>query len=104
MNYAHLVYGMQMVSASRAWMYRQPQEDWENFLSGLNDFLNQGEADMRNRGVQAMLCPCIDCLNQKNSHNGKSFFIIWSHVVSQNITRVGINMVRKALMNSKQAA
>jgi hypothetical protein len=27
MNYAHLVYGMQMASAARAWMYRQPQED-----------------------------------------------------------------------------
>jgi hypothetical protein len=59
MNYAHLVYGMQMASAARAWMYRQPQEDWENFLSGVNGFLNQAEADMRNRGVQAMLCPCI---------------------------------------------
>jgi hypothetical protein len=46
-------------------MYRQPQEDWENFLSGVNGFLNQAKADMRNRGVQAMLCPCIDCLNQK---------------------------------------
>jgi hypothetical protein len=104
MNYAHLVYGMQMASAARAWMYRQPQEDWENFLSGLNGFLNQAEADMRNRGVQAMLCPCIDCSTKRNLHNGKSFFIIWSHVVSQNITSVGINMVRKALMNSKQAA
>jgi hypothetical protein len=85
-------------------MYRQPQEDWENFLNGVNGFLNQAEADMRNCGVQAILCPCIDCLNQKNSHNGKSFFFIWSHVVSQKITRVGINMVRKALMNSKQTA
>jgi hypothetical protein len=65
MNYAHLVYGMQMVSAARAWMYRESQEDWENFLSGVNGFLNQAEADMRNRCVQAMLCPCIDCLNQK---------------------------------------
>jgi hypothetical protein len=46
-------------------MYRQRQEDWENFLSGVNGFLNQAEADMRNRGVQAMLCTCIDCLNQK---------------------------------------
>jgi hypothetical protein len=104
MNYAHLVYGMQMAFAAWAWMYRQPQEDWDNFLSGVNGFLNQAEADMRNHGVQAILFPCIDCLNQKNSHNEKSFFIILSHVVSQKITRVGINMVRKALMNSKQAA
>jgi hypothetical protein len=65
MNLAHLVYGMQMASAAQAWMYTQPQEDWENFLSGVNGFLNQAEADMRNRGVQAMLCPCIECLNQK---------------------------------------
>jgi hypothetical protein len=103
-EYAHLVYGMQMASAARAWMYRQPQEDWENFLSGVNGFLNQAEADMRNCGVQAMLCPCIDCLNQKKFAQQEIIFIIWSHVVSQKITRVGINMVRKALMNSKQAA
>jgi hypothetical protein len=104
MNYAHLVYGMQMASAARAWMYRQSQEDWENFLSRVNGFLNQAEVDMRNHGVQELLCPCIDCLNQKKFAQWESFFIIWSHVVSQNITRVGINMVRKALMNSKQAA
>jgi hypothetical protein len=51
MNYAHLVYEMQMASAARAWMYRQPQEDWENFLSEVNGFLNQAEADTRNCGV-----------------------------------------------------
>jgi hypothetical protein len=102
MNYAHLVYGMRMASAAQAWMYRQPQEDWENFLSGVNGFLNQAEADMRNCGVQAMLCPYIDCLNLKKFAQRE--IIIWSHVVSQKITRVGINMVRKALMNSKQAA
>jgi hypothetical protein len=99
MNYAHLVYGMQMASAARAWMYRQAQEDWENFLSGVNGFLNQAEADMRNSGFQAMLC-----LNQKKFAQREIIFIIWSHVVSQNITRVGINMVRKALMNWKKAA
>jgi hypothetical protein len=103
-NYAHLVYGMQMASTARAWMYRQPQADWENFLSGISGFLNQEEADMRNRGVQVMLCPCIDCLNQKKFAQREIFFIIWSHVVSQKITRVRKNMVRKALMNSKQAA
>jgi hypothetical protein len=65
LNYAHLVYGMQIVSAAWAWMYRQPQEYWENLLIGVNGFLNRAKVDMRNRGVQAMLCPCIDCLNQK---------------------------------------
>jgi acyl-homoserine lactone acylase PvdQ len=48
---------MQMASAALAWMYRQSQEVLENFLSGINGFLNQAEADMRNRGVQAMLAP-----------------------------------------------
>jgi hypothetical protein len=54
-----------MASAAQAWMYRQPQEDWENFLSGVNGFLNEAEADMRNCGIQVLLCPCIDCINQK---------------------------------------
>jgi hypothetical protein len=57
MNYAHLMYEMQMASSARAWMYRQPQEDWENFFSRVNGFLNLAEADMRNRGIQAMLLP-----------------------------------------------
>jgi hypothetical protein len=104
MNYAHLVYGMHMASNARAWMYIQSQEDWENFLSGVNGFLNQAEANMRNRGVRQCFAPVLIVSIKRNSHNEKSFFIIWSHVVSQNITRVGINMVRKALMNSKQAA
>jgi antirestriction protein ArdC len=63
-------------------MYRQPQEDWENFLSGVNGFLNQAEVDMRNCGVQAMLCPCIDCLNQKKFSQRdhiSSFGHTWFH-------------------------
>jgi hypothetical protein len=84
MNYAHLVYGMQMASAAQAWMYKQPQEDGENFLSGVIGFLNQAKADMRNRGVQAMLCPCIDCLNQKKFAQQK---IIFHHLVTRGFTK-----------------
>jgi hypothetical protein len=84
MNYAHLLYGMQMASAAWAWMYRQPQEDWENFLSGVNGFLNQAEMDMRNRGVQAMLCPCIDCVNQKKFAQRE---IIFHHLVTHGFTK-----------------
>jgi hypothetical protein len=84
MNYAHLVYGMLMASAAQAWMYRHPLEDWENFLSGVNGFLNQAEADMRNRGVQAMLCPCIDCLNQKKFAKRE---ISFRHLVTRGFTK-----------------
>jgi hypothetical protein len=84
MNYAHLVYGMQMASTARAWMYRQPQEDWENFLSRVNGFLNQAVADLRNCGVQAMLCPCIDCLNQKKIAQRE---IIFHHLVTRGFTK-----------------
>jgi hypothetical protein len=100
MNYAHLMYGMQMVFAARTWIYRQPQEYWENFLRGVNGFLNQAEVDMRNRGVQAMLCPCIDCLNQKKFAQWE---IIFHHLVTRGFkktTCIGINMARKAFMNS----
>ena len=38
---------------------------WETFLSGVNDFLAQTEADKRNRDVPTMYCSCVDCLNQK---------------------------------------
>jgi hypothetical protein len=60
-------------------MYGQPQEDWENFLSGVNGFLNQAEEDMRNRVVQAMLCPCIDCLNQKKFAQKENHFSSFGH-------------------------
>jgi hypothetical protein len=59
---------------------------------------------MRNHGVRQCFAPVLIVSTKRNSHNGKLFFIIWSHVVSQKIRRVGINLVRKALMNSKQAA
>jgi hypothetical protein len=67
-------------SAAWAWMYRQPQEDWENFLIRVNGFLNQVEVDMRNCGVQAMLCPCIDCLNQKKFAQRE---IMFHHLVTR---------------------
>jgi hypothetical protein len=63
-----------------------PKEDWENFLSGVSGFLNQAEADMRNCGVQVILCPYIDCLDQKKFAQWEIIFIIWSHVVSKNYT------------------
>jgi hypothetical protein len=65
-------------------MYRQPQEDWENFLSGVNGCLNQAEAGMRNRGVHAMLCPCIGCLNQKKFAQRE---IIFHHLVTRGFTK-----------------
>ena len=52
------------MAADRAWMYRQPRV-WETFLSGVNGFLAQAKADIRNRDVPTMYCPCVDCLNQK---------------------------------------
>jgi hypothetical protein len=84
MNYAHLVYGMQMVAAARASMYKRPQEDWENFLSRVNGFLNQAEVNMRNCGVQAMLFPYIDCLNQKKFEQRE---IIFHHLVTRGFTK-----------------
>jgi hypothetical protein len=65
-------------------MYRQPQEYWENFLSGINGFLNQAEVDMRNRGVQAMLCPYIDCLKQTKFAQRE---IIFHHLVTRGFTK-----------------
>jgi hypothetical protein len=63
-------------------MYRQPQKD--NFLSGVNGFLKQAEMDMRNRGVQAMLCPYIDCLNQKKFAQRE---IIFHYLVTRGFTK-----------------
>jgi hypothetical protein len=83
MNYAHLVYGMQMASAARAWMYRQPKKIGR-LLREVNGFLNQAEADMRNHGVQAMLCPFIDCLNQKKFAQWE---IIFHHLVTRGFTK-----------------
>jgi hypothetical protein len=57
---------------------------WENFLSGVNGFLNQAGANMRNRGVQAMLCPCIHCLNQKKFAHWQ---IIFHHLVTRGFTK-----------------
>jgi hypothetical protein len=73
-----------MAYVAWAWMYKQPQKDWENFLSKVNGFLNKAEEDMRNRDLQAMLCPCIDCLNQKKFAQWE---IIFHHLVTRAFTK-----------------
>jgi hypothetical protein len=54
------------------------------FLKWVNGFLNQAKVDMRNHGVQAMLCSCIDCLNQKKFAQRE---IIFHHLVTRGFTK-----------------
>jgi hypothetical protein len=61
-----------------------PKKIGRIFLSGVNVFLNQAEADMRNRGVQAMLCPCTDCLNQTKFAQRE---IIFHHLLTCGFTK-----------------
>ena len=54
-----------MAAAARAWMYEKPR-DWDRFLPGVNGFLDQAEAYARiSRGVEDIICPCVDCGNEK---------------------------------------
>ena len=53
-----------MMAADRAWMYIPPR-DLGLFVTQVKGFLGQAAADMRNRGVTTMWCPCVDCANQK---------------------------------------
>ena len=78
------------MASNRAWMYRQPRV-WETFLSGINGFLAQAEADMRNWGVSTMYCPCVDCINQKK-------FGQWDNIFHHLITH-GFKL--KALMKGQ---
>ena len=39
------------------------------YLEGLEYFLAVAEADMRNRHKSSMLCPCVDCKNEKQYSN-----------------------------------
>jgi hypothetical protein len=41
-------------------------------LSSVNGFLDQAKADMRNRGVHAMLCPVSIVSTRRNSNYGKN--------------------------------
>jgi hypothetical protein len=57
----------------------------------LGEFLKWGQwfsksigADIRNRGVQAILCPCIDCINQKKFAQRE---IIFHHLVTRGFTK-----------------
>jgi hypothetical protein len=54
------------------------------FLKRGQWFSNQAEVDMRNRGVLAMLCQCIDCLNQKKFAQQE---IIFHHLVTGGFTK-----------------
>jgi hypothetical protein len=57
----------------------------------LGEFLKRGQwfsksskGGYRNLGVQAMLCPCIDCLNQKKFAQRE---IIFHHLVTRDFTK-----------------
>jgi hypothetical protein len=54
------------------------------FLKQGQCFLNQAEEVIRNRGVQAILCPCIDCLNQKKFTQRE---ITFHHLVTHGFTK-----------------
>ena len=99
-----------MAAAARAWMYSSKSRDWASFLMGVNGFLNQAEADMRNRGVQAMLCPCKDCLNEKKFGQRDNIF---HHLITrgfkENYTcwnkhgEEGLNEVETGCLNEGEA-
>ena len=91
------------MAVDRVWMYRQPRV-WETLLNGVNGFLAQAEADMRNRSVPTMHCPCVDCVNQKKFGQWDNIF---HHLITRGlkkITHVGISMVRKALLKAMKDA
>jgi hypothetical protein len=54
------------------------------FLKRGQYFLNLAEVDMRNCGIQAMLCRSIDCLNQKKFVQCE---IIFHHLVTRGFTK-----------------
>jgi hypothetical protein len=64
--------------------------DVQTALRILGEFLkrgqweNQVEADIRNRGVKAMLCPYIDCPSQKKFAQWE---IIFHHLVTRGFTK-----------------
>jgi hypothetical protein len=62
------------------WDVQKPQEDWENFLSGVNGFLDEGETDMRNCGVRQ----CFLGLNQKKFRQQENIF---HHLVTRGFTK-----------------
>jgi hypothetical protein len=54
MNYTHLVYGMQMASAARAWMYRLLYgPPWAHYLGGYQDRLLGGPLGLLDLGCTA---------------------------------------------------
>ena len=97
------------MASNRAWMYRQPRV-WETFLSGINGFLAQAEADMRNWGVSTMYCPCVDCINQKKFGQWDNIFHhLITHGFKKNYTcwnkhgEEGLNEGEKGCLNEGEA-
>lgn len=90
-------------------MYREPR-DWDSFVSGVNGFLAEAEADRTNRGVQTMYCPCFDCVNQKKFGQRDNIF---HHLITRGFTQnylcwnkhgeEGLNEGEEGCMNEGQA-
>ena len=48
----------------RSWMYLETRTCTE-YLGGVKHFMSAALADMKDRGITAMYCPCCDCRNEK---------------------------------------
>jgi Transposase-associated domain len=50
------------------WMYGI-RRDINDYLTGLQEFINCAEEDMKRRGDRTILCPCRDCENLRRFRN-----------------------------------
>ena len=50
----------------------------DEYLEGLKYFLAVAKADMRNGHKSSMLCPCVDCKNEKQYSNS---FSVHAHLI-----------------------
>jgi hypothetical protein len=85
MNYAHLVYGMHMASAARAWMYRQPPSRLGEFLKRGQWFSKSSRGGYKKQWCSRNALPYIDCLSQKKFAQQK---IIFHHLVTRGFTKI----------------
>ena len=74
------------------WMYEARRTSKE-YIDGVDEFMECALEDMRKKGAEQLLCPCVDCGNNKRHPNIEVKSHLIRRVSKENI-QIGIGTER----------
>ena len=67
----------------RTWMYKASRISKE-YIDGVAEFMRIAEEDMRKKGDNYLICPCVDCKNTKRQSPAE----VRSHLIERGFKKI----------------